>query len=117
MAQAKHYAANKRFASAHPALIIRRLDRKIDANRRELRRRAGLVWPYTYIDAGHAWERFPELHRRERNLFWLRGEFQIHRNRQDYEREVRASRAAARSVKRKLKPCKACGGTGVAQAA
>lgn len=112
MGKAPHFAANKQFTSANPVALIARIDRKIDAVRRELRCREKI----NLQSAGSwqaAWNLHPDLQRRHNNLFWLRGEFQIHRNRQDREREMRAARSAR---PRKPNACKTCGGSGFAPA-
>src|SRR5690242_8942366 len=75
----------REFRADNPRVLIQRLDRKIDACRRELRRRETIDLS-DYVSWGNAWDRHPDLRCRERNLFWLRGEFQIHRNRQDTAR-------------------------------
>ena len=103
------------FVASNPRALIQRIDRKIDVVRRELRRREKYD-AYCAASCQAAWDRHPELSRRHRLLFWLRGEFQIHRNRQEREQAVRAARAFVAHRPRKGKPCKTCKGSGLAAA-
>lgn len=106
-------SSERRFVSLKPAELIRRLDRKIEAARRELRRREKID-PMSYISWGEAWDKHRELKRRHCNLFWLRGEFQVQHN---ILEEQRARREARTARVKKPKPCKTCGGSGFAKAA
>src|SRR5688500_13281980 len=103
MATTNLSSSERRFVSPNPAALIKRLDRKIDANRSELFRREK-PRRGSWRSVGTAWERQPELHRRERNLFWLRGEFQIQLSIIEADRAARAARSARLP---KPKPCKA----------
>lgn len=106
-------AQTRRPQTADPRKIIQRLDRKINAVRREMLRREKID-QQSWRSWGEAWERQPELCRRDRNLFWLRGEFQIQRGAIEAREADRAARTRRLS---KAKLCKTCGGSGFAKAA
>lgn len=84
--------------------VIREIDRAIDANRAELRSRCTRK-PKSWRTWGYAWERNPDLHQRDRNLFWLRGEFQRVRDRLEHRAEINAARRGPRPRKSKCPTC------------
>ena len=97
---------------ADAAETIRSLDKRIDANRRVLQNRAGLLACRSLEDVQAAWNAHPELYAVECDLFRQRGQAQLQR---DMLQAERARRDAHRAV-RTLPKCKACGGSGLAKA-
>ena len=89
---------------------IVQIDRQIDANRRELKARETFD-RFSSEGWQAAWDKHPDLHARECDLFRQRGEAQIEQARIEAERVVRTPRRP------REKKCPTCRGSGRVPAA
>lgn len=93
-----------------PRALIVQLDLKIDAIRTGLKSEVKID-PLSAVSWQRAWNKYPELRERERDLFRQRGEAQIDRNLLDAKVGARNSRPARKSK------CHHCGSVMFAPAA
>lgn len=98
--------------SLSPRARISQIDRQIDAVRKDLLSKA-TVNQLSSHSWQAAWDQFPELRRRERDLYRQRGEAQLERDIAD----SRAAAKAARSARLRTRKCPTCGVSSFAKVA
>lgn len=86
-----------------PRQQISQIDKQIDANRAAMIRRLGFRPDCSAAEWQRAWDRCPDLHARERDLYRQRGIAQQERDAMDHKEWQRTER------QRRAKKCPTCG--------